>query len=152
MLLECCPPLLDFEMTTRPNLRFSQIQPLQIRFDSFSTILPTIYIYICVLEQKRKRRRRRKKVDEKHRDKRKIEEDVTRRLWCSLESTYNVGRWPAFFLYIYIYIKEDRLPETEDQVVLVQSGWTRRGCRKEIFSSHLLLASWEIGLLLVLKI
>lgn len=56
------------------------------------------------------------------------------------------------FSYIYIYIKEDRLPETEDQVVLVQNGWTRRGCRKEIFSSHLLLASWEIGLLLVLKI
>lgn len=48
MLLECCPPLLDFEMTTRPNLRFSQIQPLQIRFDSFSTILPTIYIYMCI--------------------------------------------------------------------------------------------------------
>lgn len=70
-------------------------------------VLDTFYhftdnIYICVLEQKRKRRRRRKKVDEKHRDKRKIEEDVTRRLWCSLESTYNVGRWPAFFLYIYI--------------------------------------------------
>lgn len=42
------PPLLDFEMTTRPNLRFSQIQPLQIRFDSFSTILPTIYIYMCI--------------------------------------------------------------------------------------------------------
>lgn len=151
MLLECCPPLLDFEMTTRPNLRFSQIQPLQIRFDSFSIrSLPFYRQYICVLEQKR--RRRRKEADEKHRDKRKIEEDVTRRLWCSLESTYNVGRWPAFFLYIYIYIKEDRLPETEDQVVLVQSGWTRRGCRKEIFSSHLLLASWEIGLLLVLKI
>lgn len=61
-----------------------------------------IYIYIYTLEQAKRRRR---EADEKHRDKRKIEEDVTRRLWCSsLESTYNVGRWPAFFLYIYIRI------------------------------------------------
>lgn len=59
-----------------------------------------IYIYVYILEQKR----RRKEADEKHRDKRKIEEDVTRRLWCSLESTYNVGSWPAFS-YIYIYIR-----------------------------------------------
>lgn len=105
--LRAASPLLhsDFEMTTRPNLRFSQIQPLQLRFNSFSIrSLPFYrqYIYVYILEQKR----RRKEADEKHRDKRKIEEDVTRRLWCSLESTYNVGRWPAFS-YIYIYKKTD---------------------------------------------
>lgn len=56
--LRAASPLLhsDFEMTTRPNLRFSQIQPLQLRFNSFSIrSLPFYrqYIYMCIYWNKR---------------------------------------------------------------------------------------------------